>query len=90
MARSLHCVVQGKVQGVFFRSWTYDHAKALGIVGWVRNLADGKIEILAQGPDDKLDSFKALLATGSPMSRIVRVETEWLDDDETYSDFSIK
>lgn len=46
-----HIVVRGRVQGVFFRGWTVETARALDLAGWVRNRRDGSVEIVAQGQE---------------------------------------
>lgn len=55
--RRIHVVVKGKVQGVYYRASTQAQAQALGLTGWVRNLANGDVEFEAQGSQDKLDSL---------------------------------
>jgi acylphosphatase len=55
--KQIHILISGDVQGVFFRVSTRELADKLGIKGWVRNREDGKVEILAQGDDKKLDKL---------------------------------
>jgi acylphosphatase len=64
--------VTGRVQGVFFRNFTKEKADALGVVGWVRNTADGKHVVgQAEGPAAAMEAFQKWLTTeGSPRSRI--------------------
>ena len=50
-------VISGRVQGVFYRAWTETNARALGLTGWVRNRADGSVEILAQGSEEAIDAL---------------------------------
>ncbi len=88
--KSLHCLIKGKVQGVGFRMWTKDVAEYMGIRGWVRNLSDGRVEVLAQGDKEKLEEFKGKLATGPVMSRVDDIECKYIDYDEEYNEFEIK
>lgn len=67
MDRNVHILVSGRVQGVWFRGSTAKVAEALGLVGWVRNLPDGCVEIEAQGPVSKIEEF-------SPGAGLVRPE----------------
>jgi len=90
MAKSLHCIVSGKVQGVFFRSWIFDQANNLGLTGWVRNIGDGKVEVLAQGSEENMQILKDHLVQGSPLSRVDNVEANWTDYEKEYSDFQIR
>ncbi len=90
MTRSLQCLLTGTVQGVFLRSWIHDQAVSLGLKGWVRNIADGKIEVLAQGGDDVCESFRDRLYQGSPLSRIQKVDSKWIDYDKEYEAFEIR
>ncbi|MCF8106510.1 MAG: acylphosphatase [Desulfohalobiaceae bacterium] len=90
MTRSLHCLISGKVQGVNFRSWTKDQADSFGLKGWVRNLHDGRVEVLAQGDIEALESFKGKLAQGSNMSRVDHIETNWIDYDKEYAQFELR
>ena len=53
----VHCFVSGKVQGVYYRNSTVRKAKRLGLVGWVRNLADTRVEFVAQGSKAKLEEL---------------------------------
>ncbi len=86
----LHAFVSGKVQGVFFRAYTRDKAKSLGLTGWVRNLKDGRVEVMAEGPKKSLDLFLEWLKTkGSPMSRVETVEHQWLAASGEFSSFEI-
>lgn len=76
-----HYFVSGKVQGVFFRGYTKKAADALGIKGWVRNLEDGRVE--AEIFTDDLNAIKELEAwfrTGSPLSRVEKVEIKDLGE----------
>lgn len=90
MVRSLQCVVSGKVQGVYFRSWIFDQAQSLGLKGWVRNLADGKIEVLAQGDDAALEELRKRLHVGSQLSRVEHVESNFIDYDKQHEEFQIR
>lgn len=90
MTPSLHATVSGKVQGVYFRAWVFDQAKSLGLTGWVRNLEDGKVEVLAQGAQEALDALKERLPQGSPLSRVDSVKAERIQYDKTYDAFAIR
>ncbi len=90
MVRSLQCLITGTVQGVFLRSWIHDQAVSLGLKGWVRNVADGKIEVLAQGDEQACDELKERLYKGSPMSRVEQVECKWIEYDKEYDKFEIR
>ena len=75
----LHAYVSGRVQGIGFR-WHVIQAVRLhmpGIVGWVRNRMDGRVEVLAEGTHDELDRLLDVLNTGPSSARVTLVETEW-------------
>jgi acylphosphatase len=66
--------VTGRVQGVYFRAWTQDLARELGLMGTVRNKADGSVEAHALGRAQDLDVFQARLWEGPPGARVDAVE----------------
>jgi acylphosphatase len=68
--------VHGKVQGVFYRGWTVDEARALGLDGWVRNRLDGSVEIVAVGSAEAVDTLDARCHEGPPAARVDRVDVE--------------
>ena len=68
--------VSGRVQGVFFRASTLDKARALGLGGWVRNLADGSVEVFAAGPEPALERLREWLRQGPPQARVDSLEVE--------------
>jgi acylphosphatase len=90
MIRSLQCLITGKVQGVMLRAWIFDHANNLGLKGWVRNLMEGKVEVLLQGDEDKIEEMKKRLYQGSPYSKVEDVECKWLDYDKEHTEFQIR
>ena len=69
--------VEGRVQGVFFRASTRDKARSLGLGGWVRNLADGSVEVYASGASADLAKLQAWLKQGPEQARVdsLRVES---------------
>lgn len=70
----MRCFVSGQVQGVFFRTATRREALSLGLVGWARNLADGRVEVLACGGEVQLKSLCRWLRTGPPHARVEDVQ----------------
>ncbi len=76
----MHCRVSGRVQGVFFRASTRDRARALDLDGWVRNLPDGSVEVLARGDDAALDALREWLHRGPPLARVTEVRCERIGD----------
>jgi acylphosphatase len=67
-------LVSGRVQRVGYRDWAVRLAKELGVKGWVRNLNDGRVELLAEGDDDMLASLTEALREGPPMAVVDHVE----------------
>jgi acylphosphatase len=68
--KRLHVIVEGRVQGVFFRAHTRDEAMRLGLVGWVRNRPDGSVEAEIEGESDDVDRMIDWLHEGSPHASV--------------------
>ncbi len=66
----MNCLVSGKVQGVWFRQATLEQAQALGIDGWVRNLPDGRVEVLAHGVEGLLAELQEWLEQGPELAQV--------------------
>lgn len=73
-------LVSGKVQGVFFRASTREQAQRLGLRGYVKNLEDGRVEVLAVGEEDAIDALARWLQEGPPMARVDRIVREQVRD----------
>jgi acylphosphatase len=71
--KRVHVIVEGKVQGVYFRTYAQAEAQKIGVAGWVRNRPDGNVEAALEGESDKVDMMIEWCKTGSPMSQISRV-----------------
>jgi len=67
-------LVSGRVQGVYFRASTREHALALGLAGYARNLADGRVEVVAEGEVDALAQLEQWLHEGPSAARVDHVE----------------
>ena len=78
------CYVSGRVQGVFFRASTREQALLLGVSGYARNLPDGRVEVLACGPDAAVQQLCDWLELGPPAARVSTVVCR--PDDETPPD----
>ena len=72
-------VVSGKVQGVFYRGWTEANARQLGITGWVRNLMNGDVEILATGSREAVDELIRRCRHGPRAAVVEAVKVEEAD-----------
>jgi acylphosphatase len=66
--------ITGRVQGVFYRDWLVERARALGLDGWVRNRADGSVEAVVQGAPEAVERIVSLAQQGSPASRVAAVQ----------------
>ncbi|MFC4000630.1 acylphosphatase [Prauserella oleivorans] len=69
--------VHGMVQGVGFRWWTRSRALELGLVGSATNLADGRVQVVAEGPKDDCERLLELLRSGEPPGRVDHVAEHW-------------
>ena len=70
-------LVSGRVEGVCFRAFTCDEASSLNLRGWVRNLPDGRVELVAEGPREDVDALIAWSHRGSPYGQVDKVEVHW-------------
>jgi len=70
----LHAIIRGRVQGVFFRASIVERARALGLVGWVRNRHDGSVECVAEGEGERLLALQAYCASGPQGAYVERID----------------
>jgi acylphosphatase len=68
--------VHGRVHRVGFRAWAVDHARRLGLSGWVRNRSDGRVEMLVGGPAERISEFATSCWKGPELARVERVDVE--------------
>jgi acylphosphatase len=72
--KRIHVIVEGRVQGVFFRAYTKDEAVRLGLLGWVRNRPDGTVEALVEGEKNAVAKMVQWFHQGSPHSYVEKVQ----------------
>ena len=82
-------IVTGRVQGVGFRWYVQRRAKSLELTGWVRNLPDGTVEVLAEGPEAALASLESLLEKGPAGSMVKEVQSRLAEVSGRFYDFDI-
>jgi acylphosphatase len=82
-------LISGRVQGVAYRYFAEKYAAAYDITGWVRNLFDGSVEVLAEGDRAKLDLFLARLKEGPRMARVEGFDVNWESFTGEFPDFRI-
>ncbi|NHJ38770.1 MAG: acylphosphatase [Asgard group archaeon] len=84
-------IVNGLVQGVSFRIYTKRKANSLGLTGYVKNLANGDVEIVAEGVQEQLYKLISWLRKeGSPASQVIDVNVKWTKELKNYHSFSIE
>lgn len=89
-ATRVHLRIEGRVQGVFFRDSTRQRAQALGVAGWVRNLPDGAVEAVAEGPADAVDALVRWCHEGPPAARVTAVRPRWQEPTGELSRFEVR
>jgi acylphosphatase len=87
--KRLHATVQGRVQGVNFRTYTSRKANELGLKGWVRNRLDGDVETIAEGDQSALEQFLVFLHEGSPSASVSAVEVVWEEVSNEFTGFHV-
>ena len=90
MTKRVHVFYAGRVQGVGFRMSAEETAQRMGIVGWVKNLRDGRVEVVAEAEEATLQKFLDTLQTGSMKNFIQNVEISWSNASETFHEFEIR
>jgi acylphosphatase len=83
----VHAYVSGRVQGVFYRATTEAVARQLHLTGWVRNLPDGRVELVAEGPQEALDRLIAWAHRGPEHAQVTGVETSFLAETGEFGHF---
>ena len=87
---TIHLIIQGKVQGVFFRATAKDIAISLGLTGWVKNTREGDVEIMASGEAESLEKFTQWCRQGPSQAKVTNVIFGQLNEEEIFQGFSIR
>ena len=85
----LHALVEGMVQGVGFRYFVTIYAEELQLTGWVRNLWDGRVEVVAEGPRNALESLLRHLQEGPRGAQVANVEATWQVATNEFNNFRV-
>lgn len=83
-------LIEGRVQGIFFRAYARDQAAQLKLAGWVRNLPDGSVEALVEGPIDRVEAFINWCHSGPPNARVTAVKIERQEYRGEFQTFSVR
>ncbi len=86
----IHLEISGRVQGVGFRDFTQRAARQLSIVGWVRNIPNGRVELVAEGKEAAIQKLQEQVRKGPLGARVDGIKTLTVDDAEKLKDFDIK
>ena len=89
-AGRLHLAIRGRVQGVGFRFSAHEESRRLGLTGWVRNTADGAVELVAEGPPDRLRRLLAWAHHGPPGALVSEVDERWHAATGEFTDFTVR
>jgi acylphosphatase len=84
-----HVLISGRVQGVNFRAYTRDRAREARVEGWVRNLSDGRVEAVFEGPRPAVQKLVSWCYSGPTHAQVEKVEVAWQDPTGKEGTFSI-
>ena len=87
---SLKATVSGRVQGVFFRAFVQRWAEQLRLTGYVHNLPDGTVEVVAEGDRQQLEKLAGYLQQGPPPARVAKVTAVWGESTGGFSGFKVR
>ena len=90
MKKRVHVYYSGRVQGVGFRMTAEDAARQFGVVGWIKNLRDGRVELVAEADEATLERFLQTLRAGPMKNFIAQVDATWSHASETFAEFEIR
>ena len=90
MKKRAHLLYSGNVQGVGFRLTAEETARQLGIVGWVKNLRDGRVELVAEGDEAVLTEFLGAIRAGPMRNFIRKAEVTWDASTDQFEEFEIR
>ncbi|MFZ1745832.1 MAG: acylphosphatase [Nitrospirales bacterium] len=85
----VHAHVSGKVQGVGFRAFVQMQANKMALHGWVRNRAEGGVELEVEGPQASVHTFLEALHKGPPLSQVLQVTVDWKDPNRQTEGFLV-
>lgn len=85
-----HLIIEGRVQGVFYRATARSTAAGLGITGWVRNLPDGSVEAVAEGPERVVDKFVDWCRKGPPGAFVSNIRISRENPRGEFNDFEVR
>ena len=88
--KRVHVFYAGRVQGVGFRATAEEVAKRFGVVGWIKNLRDGRVELLAEADETTLERFLDAIRTGPMKNFINDVDIAWSSASDTFDEFEIR
>lgn len=88
--KRIRLIVSGRVQGVGFRYYTQRQGERMGLVGWVKNLADGKVEAEAQGVDSDVDRFVEAVKKGPSAARVIDLNVQDIPATQVDDAFEIR
>ncbi|MBI1857815.1 MAG: acylphosphatase [Candidatus Melainabacteria bacterium] len=87
--QQVHLIISGTVQGVFYRASCQDVAVKYGLNGYVKNLLNGQVEVVAQGEKEQLEKLVEWCKKGPPHAQVDNVEITWEDVDKTHNAFTV-
>ncbi len=86
----VHIRISGQVQGVYYRASASEQARVLGLVGWVRNLPGGEVELLAEGPQAQLEQLVTWCHLGPPAARVESVQADYAAASGEFHEFRVQ
>ncbi len=89
MKKRAHAFYTGRVQGVGFRITAEEAARDMGVLGWVKNLRDGRVELVAEAEEETLKRFIDEIRSGPLKNFIKQVEISWSNASDTFDEFEI-
>ena len=86
----LNLSIQGRVQGVFYRASAAEKARSLGVQGWVRNVSDGSVELLAEGRKSALQELLEWCHEGPPAATVTQIKEVWSEAQGLTAKFEVR
>ena len=85
----MHLIIEGRVQGVWFRESTRQQAASLGVFGWVQNRPDRTVEVVAEGPEAKVNALISWCRKGPPSAKVTRVTEQRQQWQDVFNSFDV-